>query len=331
MAANVPVVRLTLDDGTDLAAKIDPRFIELTLTEKRGGEADQLSLTLHNADGKLAAPDPGRIINLALGWAGGDDVVVGIVDKGRFKVDDVEEGGPPDVITITASSADLTGTYAKRTTRSWTNTTLGAVIGDIAGANGITPRVHPDLASKPIAAIEQHGKSDMTFVRDLGRRYDAVATWKNRTLVFMPIGAATNAAGKTLPARTIARADGWTWHFARAERDDHDGAEAEWHDTAGGRRRKVTVGGSNRKKLKRVYATEAEAKQAATASLARSKRSWRFEYDLAFGNPAIIPNTPVTLTGWNARIDGKKWLVEQVETTISGSDGLRQKLSLESG
>jgi phage protein D len=42
MAANKAGLRLTLDDGTDLADRIDPRLLELTLVEKRGGEADEL-------------------------------------------------------------------------------------------------------------------------------------------------------------------------------------------------------------------------------------------------------------------------------------------------
>ncbi|MDT8758254.1 phage late control D family protein [Sphingomonas psychrotolerans] len=313
-----------------MADKVNPRALELTLRERRGGEADELSLTLHNHDGRLIAPDEGKIIVLAIGWESGNDVTIGLIEKGRFKVDEVEESGPPDIITIRARSADLTGNYAKRRTKSWKGTTLGAVINDIASRNGLTARVHPNLAANPIAAIEQHGKSDMAFVRDLGRRYDAVATWKDRKLVFMPIGSATTASGKTIPRLTLARTEGWSWRFSRAQRDDHDGAEAEWHDSDAGRRRKVVVGGSNRRKLKRIYASEAEATQAAKATASRGKRSWTFEYELAFADPAIQPNQPVTLSGWSARVDGKKWLVESVETSMRGSDGLSQRISLES-
>jgi phage protein D len=51
---------------------------------KSVGEADELSLTLHNHDGQLKAPETGRYIRLALGWESGDDVTIGLVDKGRF-------------------------------------------------------------------------------------------------------------------------------------------------------------------------------------------------------------------------------------------------------
>ncbi|WP_260925394.1 contractile injection system protein, VgrG/Pvc8 family [Novosphingobium sp. 9] len=327
--ANIAGILLTLD-GVDLADKINPRFKELTLTEKRGGEADQLSLTLNNADGAMALPEPGKIIGLSLGWIAGTDVPLGLVDKGRFTVDEVEDTGLPDEISITARSVDMNGTYRKRRTHAWKDTTLGAVVGEIASRNAITAQVHPDLAIKPITAIEQAGKSDMAFVRDLGSRYDAVATWKDRKIILMPVGSTTTASGTTIPMLTITRREGWEHRFTQAQRDQYDGAEAQYHDPAAGRRRTVSTGGTNRKRLKRVYASEADAHQAATAEAARGQRgAYQFEYDLAIGDPAIVPNRRVTLSGWNTKIDGLSWLVDGVDTSM-GAGGLKQRLTLES-
>nr|WP_255460930.1 contractile injection system protein, VgrG/Pvc8 family [Novosphingobium sp. ERN07] len=312
-----------------MAAKIDPRFLDLTLTEKRGDEADELSLTLHNHDGRLAAPSTGRMLTLALGWRSGGPST-GLVGKGRFKVDEVEESGPPDVITIRARSADLGGNYRKRRTKVWRDTTLGAVIDAIATRYGVASMVHPDLRGAAIAVLEQHGKSDMAFVMDLGSRFDALATWKDRRLILMPVGARTTASGKAIPTLTLTRRDGWTWRFSRADRSQNDGAEAEWHDKGTGKRRKVTTGGQNPKKLKRVYASHAEADQAVKAAAGKGKRgAFTFDYDLAEADMQIQPNAHVKLSGWNARIDGTVWLVESVETSL-GAGGLAQKVALES-
>lgn len=330
MPANVAGIRLILDDGTDLTAKVNPRLLELTLIEKRGGEADELSLTLHNHDGALVAPTEGRYLALQIGWESGDDVQIGLVDKGRFRVDEVREGGPPDVIILRARSADFTGDYRKRRSQSWRDTTLGAILNTIAGRNGLSAQVHPTLANKAVAVIEQHNKSDMAFVKDLGSRYDALATWKDKRLIFMPVGSATTASGATIPSTTITKRDGWTWEFGYAEREEHDGAEAQYHDPAGGRRRTVKRGGDKRRRLKRVYASEAEARQAADAAVSKGKRGARtFDYDLALAMPALLPNGRVKLQGWNSRIDALQWLVESVETTLN-PDGLEQKLKLES-
>lgn len=328
MIANKAGLRLTLD-GVDLAGKVSPRHMELTLTEKRGGEADELSLTLQNADGRLAMPDPGKIIALALGWEKGDDVTAGLVEKGRFTVDEVEASGPPDRITIRARSADLSGGYRKRRTKAWKGATLGAILSEIAGRHGVTAQVHADLSGKVIT-IEQNGKSDMAFVKDLGSRFDAVATWKDRRLIFMPVGSDTTPTGTAIPALTLRRGDGWSWSFTRAQRDENDGVEAQWHDQGAGRKKTHSTGGTNPKRLKRVYASQDDAKQAADAEKKkRARGGYRFEYDLTLADCRIAPGRKLTLTGWNSKIDAVKWLVDTVETTFN-ADGIRQKITLES-
>jgi len=331
MAANMPGLRLTLEDGTDLAAKIDPRFVALTLTEKRDGGADELSLTLHNADGKLAAPRTGQILRLALGWASGEDVRVGLVDKGRFRVDEVEESGPPDIITIRARSADLSGSYAKRRSRVWDGTTLGAMVAAIAARHGAKASVHPDLASEPINALEQQNKSDMAMVQDLGKRFDAVATWKDRRIVIMPMGSATNAKGQTIPAITLTRRDGWTWRFTRVERDAQNGVEAQYHDGKTGARKTVTTGGGNPQRLKHIYASQSSAQRAAKSNAAkRARAKSKFEYSLALADCTLRPNQRVALSGWSATVGGMNWLIESVETTM-GASGIRQQVRFEGG
>jgi phage protein D len=331
MDGNKAAIRLALQDGTDLADKVNPRLLSLTLTEKRGEEADTLELTLHNHDGRLAPVKKDAILTLGLGWEKGGGVSVGIVDKGRFKVDEVRRGGPPDICTIRARAADLTGTYRARRRKIWKDTTLGAILTEIAGRNALTPRIHPDLASKPIAAIEQAAKSDMAFVRDLGRRYDAVAAPKAGALVFMPIGADTTAGGTALPGFALTRKHGWTWDFSTTARDEYDGAEAQYRDNDAGKTVRVQAGGAKRKKLRRTYANRADAEAAAKGEAAKRKRgAFTFEYELALGDPALMPNARVTLSGWDSEIDGLQWLVEEATHSLDGSGGLKTSIKLES-
>lgn len=330
MTANIAGVSLQVEGGPDLADRIDPRFIELTLSEKREEEADELTITLHNHDGALAVPERGRTLLLSLGWRSGANVPLGLVDKGRFIVDEVTLEGPPDTVAVTARSADMTGLYRRRRTRSWRDTTLGAILTEIGQRHGRTARVAGALAGIAIEAIEQEGKSDMAFVRELGRRHDAIATWKGGELLFAPIGASQSLGGTPLATGTITKRDGWRWRFTHTERDSYDGAEAQWHDRAAGRRRTVSTGGDNRRRLRRVFGSEEEARQAAEGAASRDKRApYSFEYDLAIADPALQPDQRVTLQGWNDTIDGIAWLIESVETTL-GSGGLKQKIAMES-
>jgi phage protein D len=331
---SVAQIALTLDNGTDLAAKIDPRFIELSLVEKRGGEADELHITLHNADGKLAVPRAGIYLRLSLGWASlavgaPANIPMGMVDKGRFKVDEVGQSGPPDIVTIIARSAALSGSYAKRRSRVWHDTTLGMVLSTIAARHGATATVHPDFMREPIDGLEQNNKSDMAFVHDLGRRYDALATWKNKRLVFMPMGSATTAGGKIIPERTLTRQNGWTWSYTRAERSAANGVQAQYHDAGGGVRKSVTVGGTDAQRLKHVYASKSSAKRAAKSNLAKRLRGKsKFDYSLAVADPTLHPNGKIALKGWGDAVASTKWLIESVETKL-GASGMTQELKFE--
>jgi uncharacterized protein len=345
------IVLLT-ETGVNLADKISPRLLSLRLSEKREDDADEIDLTLENTDGFLAVPRTGVRLSLALGWEAGADVPLGLVDKGRFTINEIELSGEPEILSIRGRSADLTGALRKRETRTWRDTTLGAILSEIASKHGRTPRIGEALAAQAITVIEQEGKSDMAFVRDLGKRYDAVATWKDNFLLFLPIGASATASGTALTRVLITRRDGWTWKFREAQRESYKGAEAQWYDDASGRRRTVKVDGpatptpesdsegedgeqrqapTEPKKLKRVYATEAEARQAAEAAASRAARApYEFSYDIAIADPAIQPDTPASLIGWNPLIDGIDWLVKTVETSFDGSGGMRQRIELES-
>lgn len=354
MTSRRAAISLILEDGTDLADKVRPRLLSLRISEKREDDADELDLVLHNTDGLLAMPRTGVRLAVALGWEAGADVPLGLVDKGRFTIDEIELSGPPDQIAIRGRSADLTGALRKRETKTWRNTTLGSILGQIAARHSRFARIGGGLADAAIDVIEQEGKSDMAFVKDLGKRYDAVATWKDNFLLFLPIGSAATASGTALPTLLLTRRDAASWTFREGQRENYKGAEAQWYDADSGRRRTVKVdgpatppdpreppadeeGGSGTpsppepKKLKRVYASEAEARQAAEAAASRAARTpYEFSFDLAIADPAIQPDMRVALQGWNPLIDGIAWLVKSVETSFDGSAGLRQRLELES-
>lgn len=326
----VPAWSLTLD-GTDLADRINPRLISLTLAEKRGEEADTLEITLHDSDGALALPPEGAVLTLAMGWDRGTDVETGLVAKGTFKVGELKWDGPPDKVSITARAADFQLTFRKRKTRIWKNTTLGTVVEKIAGEHGLVARCHPDLAAKALTQAEQHNKSDMTFLRDLGRRYDAIATVKAGALIFAPIDADTTSTGKPIPTAAITRQNAVSYEYSRASREGHeDGAEADWHDSHAATRKQAVKGGSRRRKLKRVYASEGDANAASQAETNRLKRAAAsFSVTLAYGNAALAPGMKITAQGFKSEVDAKSWRIASVDHAIDGSGGFTTKIEME--
>jgi len=316
--------------GQSLTAAYAPRLVSLRLSERRGEEADELEIVVHDSDGLFDPPPQGSILQVSLGWLRGSGVNPGLVDKGSFVVDELTCSGPPDRVSISARSADFKEGFRTRTNKVWKDTTLGAIVGAVAGKHGLTPRCHADLASQAITAAEQGNKSDMQFLRDLARRYDATATVKAGALIFAPIGAATTATGKPIPTARISRTDCSRYSWKRAARDKaQDGAEAQWHDQAAGKRKTTSTGGKNRKRLKRVYASEQDAKAASQAEHQRLKRaSATLDIDLALGNPMLAPGMTVTLTGFKPHITAAKWLIASADHEMSDR-GLATRLSLE--
>lgn len=310
----------------------NPRILSLRLSEKLGEEADELEIVVHDMDPRepFDPPPQGSILTVKIGWDRGTPVTTGMVDKGSFIVDEVSWSGPPDQITITARSADLRDDFRTRKTRTWHGQTVGAVIDKIAADNSLTPRCHPDLAGRSIGSAEQHNKSDMQFLRDLGRHHDAVATVKAGALIFTPRGSSTSASGKAIPGATLLRDRCADVSWRRASRDKHqDGAEAQWHDPEAGKRKTVQTGGARKKRLKRIYASEDEANTAARSEAQRLKRaSATLEATLAWGNPLLTPGMPIEAVGFRSHIDQEAWRITSAEHTMDGS-GLKTRVTME--
>ncbi len=77
------------------------------------------------------------------------------MDKGKFRVDELEHSGAPDRLMLRARSADLTTAMRKRRERSWDQTTLGELLKTIAGEHGLTPRIAADLARITTSHLDQ--------------------------------------------------------------------------------------------------------------------------------------------------------------------------------
>lgn len=321
----VPAWRVVLD-GQDLTARIRPRLLDLTLTEERGGQADQLDLRVHDHDGHMALPKRGVELTVAIGWEDG-----GLIEKGRFKVDEVEHSGAPDIISVRARSADLTHPMRARRERSWHGVALRDVLNALAGEHGLQARIAPELASIAIPHLDQAGESDVHLLTRLGQRFDAVATVKAGTLLFLPIGSGQTAGGVALPNAEITRASGDQHRYGVADREAYSGVRAYWHDKAGANRKSALAGVSgNAKRLRQTFSSKQEAEQHAKAEWQRVQRgAATFSLSLALGRADLYPEQAVRVRGFKPEIDGAQWLVAKTTHTITGSNGFTTALELE--
>ncbi|MEW5714562.1 phage late control D family protein [Pseudomonas sp. SB113] len=322
----VPAFRLTVD-GLDIAKLISPRLMSLELTDNRGVEADQLSITLSDHDGLLTIPPKGAVLRLWLGWSD-----TGLVDKGTYTVDETEHSGAPDVLSIRARSADLRKGLKTKRERSWSNTTLGDVLGDIAIGNGLTATIAGALDGLPILQLDQANESDANLISRLGEEFDAVASVKAGCLLCLPAGGGKTASGLDLPHITLTRADGDQHRYLQADRDSYDGVRAYYYDVNSAKKQEaIAGGGDNLKDLRHTYSDQQSALRAARAEFRRLQRgSATLSYNLAMGRPDLIPELTYTLQGVKAEIDEIIWYGGNVQHSLSADGGYTVSLELES-
>ena len=343
MTAATPDARVVVD-GTDITPVLfgkvaQPggrpprnRLVSLSISEKRGEEADQLDLVIDDSDGAVAIPPDGARISVAIGWRAGTGVTLGLVDKGVFIVDEVSHGGPPDLLSVKARAVDFAGDLKVRREKGWHDTTLGDIVARVAARHGLKPACAATLAGETITAKAQSRESDLAFLRRLGRERNAVATIKRGVLIFKPVGDGLTPTGRQLPTLTIERRDGDAHQFQRQKREEVTGVSATWRDRAGGTAKDVTDGKpEGARKLSRVYGSEAEAQTAAKAAHARAGRQpLSLTLTLALGRPDIHPEQPARLSGYKAVIDEVAWLVAEVTHSL-GDRGLTTQLKLDTG
>jgi phage protein D len=322
----VPAFRLTVD-GNDIAQLISPRLMSLELTDNRGIEADQLSITLSDHDGLLVIPPKGAVLRLWLGWSD-----TGLVDKGTYTVDETEHSGAPDVLSIRARSADLRKGLKTKRERSWSNTTLAKVLGAIASSNGLTATIAEALGNLPILQLDQANESDANLISRLGEEFDAVATVKAGCLLCIPAGGGKTASGMALPHITLTRADGDQHRYLNADRDSYDGVRAYYYDVNSAKKQEaIAGGGENLKDLRHTYSDQQSALRAARAEFNRLQRgSATLSYTLARGRPDLIPELTYTLQGVKAEIDEIIWYGGNVQHSLSADNGYTMSLDLES-
>ncbi len=316
-----PHVRLSIN-GQPLGPQTQQRLLSLSLIDKRGFAADELTLELSDHDGLLALPQIGHQLELWLGYQ-----ETGLVYKGCYIISEHSHSGAPDKISLTAHSADLADSLAEQTDRSWRNTNLHAIATELAQKHGYTPAVAADYQQEGIDHIDQTSESDASFLTRLAETVDATTSVKNDHLLFMPIAQGQTASGQSLPMALITRQDGDSHNYAETSSDAYQAVRAYYITPGTGQKKAVVVhkdptadaqdATAKTKTLRHPHPTEAKARQAAETALAQLARSTAtFSINLAQGRPELLPEIPVQVLGFKDVIDTQKWLIDEISHLV---------------
>lgn len=198
--------------GTDISGDVSSRLISLEITDTVDETSDSLTLVLEDAAGTLALPASGAKLEIALGYDGSNERV------GAFVVDEVTVQGPPDQISVTASSTPFvndrggggTVAFTSRKSRSFEGKTIGEIVKTVAGDCGLIPVVDKTLESITIPHIAQVGESDSNLLIRIARRYGGILKPADGRLVMAAEKGGQTTSGNEL-AITLTPAEVSRW------------------------------------------------------------------------------------------------------------------------
>lgn len=343
-----PAAELTID-GRRFGTQAMSRIISISLTDKRGFEADELTIELDDHDGTIAIPKTGSKITLKLGYK-----ETGLVEKGEYLVSEFTASGSPDRLSITARAADLAEALAEQVEKSWHKQTLYQIIETIAKKHKYEYIISKDYQNQKIDHIDQTNESDASFMSRLAEQYDAIATIKNGKLLFIPAGESQTASGQPILPTTITRASGDSHSFTYSSSNSYQAVRAYYTDKKTGQKKEVIVNKDNAypnkkttqqtktvkgktfkakkkendnqkvntegqkiKTLRHLYATESGAWSGARGAFKKIQRGVaEFSITLAVGRPDLYPETPAVVKGFKPEIDAEAWLITEVSHKI---------------
>lgn len=339
-----PQAELTID-GRRFGTQAMSRIISISLTDKRGFEADELTIELDDHDGTIAIPKTGSKITLKLGYK-----ETGLVEKGEYLVSEFTASGSPDRLSITARAADLAEALAEQVEKSWHKQTLYQIIETIAKKHKYEYIISKEYQNQKIEHIDQTNESDASFMSRLAEQYDAIATVKNGKLLFIPAGESQTASGQPILPTTITRASGDSHSFTYSSSNSYQAVRAYYTDKKTGQKKEVIVNKDNAypnkkttqqtktvkgktfkakkkendnqkvntegqkiKTLRHLYATESGAWSGARGAFKKIQRGVaEFSITLAVGRPDLYPETPAVVKGFKPEIDAEAWLITEV-------------------
>ncbi|HEB4874892.1 TPA: phage late control D family protein [Kluyvera ascorbata F0526] len=333
--------------GGKVLTQLDERIMSLSLTDNRGFDADQLSISIDDSDGMVALPPRGAELAVSFGWLGEP-----LIYKGLYTVDEVSHEGPADTIGVTARSADFREEFNVKREVSWHDVTVERVVSAIAHRYGLKAQISEMLMDIEIDHADQTQESDMSFLTRMAEMLGAIATVKNGSLLFILPGGGVTVDGKALPSASIDRTSGDRHRFRIADRDAYTGVRAYWLDLNFGKKKKVSVkrrkpakpkkeksssregdymegADGNVYVLRKTYQNEEAAKRAAAAKWQQLQRgAAEFSITLARGRAELYPEMHVTVSGFKDEIDNQDWIIARAEHVIDDS-GFTTRLELE--
>lgn len=318
-------------DGQSLDGVLAKRINSITITDAAGIESDQIRIVVsdHQPWAQLEVPPAGAEIECAIGYPGL------LRDMGLFVVDRIEVSGPPRQMTITGRASVHGKTKSGKSaiteqrTRSWpVGTKFGDLIARVASDHGLEAAVSERLTQISLPQIDQIDESDINMLTRVGRIFDALIKPAGGRLVAIRRGDSRTTSGEEMPSSPVRFNDVTRWSWSTSLRETPGRVVAIYRDRDAAADIEVPVGeGAPEVRLRERFYDRATAERAAEAEQKRRTRQATQVSMTLPGNPDLVAEAQVTLSGFASAIDGP-WLLTRVVHTVDAT-GYRSEIQAE--
>jgi uncharacterized protein len=324
-----------LKDGKDITAQLQDRLVEVKAMQTETSEVGQVEFVFDDRDWALALPQKDDQITFLMGYK-----ETGLTSFGDFDIDEVHLFGPPRSIKVVAHAVSQSSELRIRTIKTYTDTTVGDVIKDIASQAGLTANIDSSIASIKLPTFNQNNQSGFHIIDQLARTYGGATIYMNRMVTIVKRGQASTVSGGDAGMVYLTPEDFGEWDVWIQSRAAYSGVQAAWFDkdnvirkfevaqTAPSRLSDFPLIGSEFSNPKAfhtlpgMFSTQEQAQAAAQAQL-RLFEQLRAQatITLAKGDPTIRVHMGLNITGMRDAIDGD-YLIETVTHSYKKSTGI---------
>lgn len=303
--------------GLPAGHELRSRLLSISVVLNDGEQSDQLSLSIDDSPtltfGRIKLPETGKEIKVSLGYD------LHKADMGLFNVDQVSTSGSSGSGSINITAVPKLLLDEKTVT--WAGKTVGDIISSIASDNDLKAQVATRFKTLKTDVENQINETDLSFITRLAKRYNALAKPAGGGLLFLEKGAAATALGLPLLPVLLTASDIISWNCQLSDRTEYGSVVAVWHDRVAAQQQQVVAGTKGKAPVRRIphlFASEAEAKEAAQAALDEKGREESTLQLTVVGDPGIVAGGKIILAKVRDKVDGA-WIIRSVTHSLDGS------------
>ena len=306
---------------------INERLMFVEVTDEPGFSSDSVRIVL-DVTGTTEQPTKGSILRVELGWQGGEQF-----DVGQFKITNIKPqifSNELEIIEVTSADFSIDDNDGKsRRSETYERQTIFQIVSKVAGRLKLSPRVQEVFQKKTLEHIDQKNESDLAFIQRLAFQYDAIAKPVDGLLVFCERGQLNTITGKQfgeveliLPERNTAPFNSLlSCDVESPDREIFNGAKADYFNQDTAEIVRLSTGSPPFNQLTGRFGNAQLALDAMKAEMKRMKRDGAKCTYSCLGNPLIMSESPVTISGTGNPIVDGQWSNDKVTHTFDKSSG----------